>query len=310
MMKEAEILNKVLLPTIIEAGFENDEVSLNYLITSNVGGGEIRFRPDIVLFDDKENKKPVLVIELKSSLTKSVDKLNNAVEQALFYSSEIGVPIFAITDGIKFYLYSSNKLLLEKIDSIESEYQTFQDLLSKENLNELIRKVKMDKDEINKVVGLEEEWLEQIDEEILAFNDVSNEVNNIGAKVVGYLGEKVFEKFCIQEGISFRKTNLDNSFDFIVGSEKVEVKAILVDNKLKRYKFSYNPNSLSTIIYVAIYVDLNDDALLGYNFKQAEIVGYVNEKFKNDNRPVQIIRQTDLLPIKNWIDSVNGGVSK
>lgn len=305
MMNEAEILQKVLVPKILETGFENGEVSLDYTITSNVGGGEVRLRPDLVLFNDKENKTPLLVIELK----KSFDKLDAGVEQALFYSNGIGVPIFAVTDGKSFYLYSNNKSLLAKIDSIESDYQKFQALLSKEKLKELIGKAKVDMDKLIKVIELDEKWLTLIGEEINLLNDVSNEVENIGAKVVSYLGEKVFEKFCIQERILYRKTSLFSSIDYIVGNEKVEVKAILVDNKMKRYKFSYRQNQASTIICIVIHVDLNDDALLGYNFKQAEIVGYVNaNKYEDDSRQIRIIRQSDLLPIKNWIDGQKGGV--
>ncbi|MDR0170885.1 type I restriction enzyme HsdR N-terminal domain-containing protein [Bacillus paranthracis] len=310
-MKEADILHKVLYPIILETGFENDEIALEYLIKSNIGGGEIRVRPDIVLFKDKYDKTPLLVIELNPFISLSAEKLNNVVEKTLFYSNEIGVPIFAITDGISFYIYSRNKSLLAKIDSISEEEQRFKALLSKESLTGFIDEINKAEDKVASKVELEKEWLTKIDEEVLFLDNIDSELKYIGAKVVGYLGERVFEKFCLQQGITFRSVNLAPSFDFIVGSEKIEVKAILVDNKSKRYRFRYrqNSNSETTIVCIAIYVDLDDEALLGYNFKYAEVVGFAKaDNLYKEGSTIRLIKPSDLSPIDKWIEGLKGGV--
>lgn len=314
IMKEADILNKVLNPIILKKGYENNEVDLNYLITSNIAGGEIRFRPDIVLLNNENDKNPLLVIELKSSLTKSRDIFEKAIEQTLFYSNEIGLPIFAITDGISFYLFANDKSILAKIDSIQDESEKLEELLSKGSLLEFIRKIKLRENSDTKLIELEKEWLNQIDEEALFLDDTQLELKYTGAKVVGYIAEKVFEKFCSQEEIPFRSTNLTNTFDYIIGSEKIEIKATLVHNKSKKYRLHIRHDDPdTTIIFIAIHVDLDDDAILGYNFKQAEIVGYINTKdFKKlaNLSITKILQQSDLLPINNWIEGVKGGISK
>ncbi|PGT57942.1 type I restriction enzyme HsdR N-terminal domain-containing protein [Bacillus thuringiensis] len=307
VMKEADILKGILYPIILQAGYEKDEIALDYFIKSNIGGGEIRLRPDIVLFDEKT---PLLVIELKHSL--STDKQNKAMEQALFYSNEIGLPIFAITDGISFYLYSSDKSMVTKIDSIEGAKQKLEFLLSKESLKGLIGNIQEDTGKFTSIIELERKWLTQIDEEVLFLDDGQNELKYIGAKVVSYLGERVFEKFCVQEGIPYKNINLVSSFDFMVGTEKVEVKATLVNNKSKAYKFRYHQkNTATTIICVVIYGDLDDEALLGYNFTQAEVVGFARtDELKNKTSVAPIIKQSDLLPINKWIEGIKGGISR
>ncbi|WOI43271.1 MULTISPECIES: type I restriction enzyme HsdR N-terminal domain-containing protein [Bacillus] len=312
IMKEADILHKILHPIVLQAGYRNEEVSLDYMITSNIGGGEIRLKPDIVLFSEEDKKTPLLVIEMKSSYSLTGEKLEKTIGQTLFYSKEIGLPIFAITDGISFYLYSENKNLLVKIDSLENERERLVDLLSKDNLKEFIGGLKVDKNKISSVIELEREWLSQIDEEVLFLEDANYEIKNIGRKVISYLGEKVFGKFCEKEEIPHRKVNLDSSFDFIVGLEKVEVKATLVDNKSNRNIFIYQQDkSAVTIICIAIYVDLDDEALLGYNFKHAEVIGYARtDELEDNGRTVRLIRQSELSPINKWTESVKGGVSR
>jgi hypothetical protein len=311
-MKEADILHKVLYPIISQAGYDNDEIALDYIIKSNIGGGEIRVRPDLVLFNN--NKTPLLVIELNPFFSFSTGKLDNVLEKTLFYSNEIGVSIFAITDGNRFYVYSKNKTLLARIDSIQGEKQRFKDLLSKGSLEVLIKEIEKDEDTKTSKIELDKEWLDQIEDEVLFLDDISNELKYIGAKVVGYLGEKVFEKFCLQQGIKYRQVNIASNFDYIVGAEKVEVKATLVDNKAKRYRFNYRPNNRSetTIVCIAIFVDLDDEAILGYNFKHAEVVGFTNADYMNkkEGHVVRLIRQSDLLPINKWIDGLKGGLTK
>lgn len=310
-MRESDIVNSILLPLFEDAGYETNEVKFDYNVVSYVSKNSsgIRLRPDIVLFEGDNN--PILVIETKSPW--HMEKLEDATSKPLMYSDSLNIPIYALTDGNMFILFSKDKGEIIRIQSISDDYERLVKILAKDNLKKYSSEIKKQEPK-GFDIELDKEWIDQINNELFIFNEDINEVKSLGARIIGYLGDKAFEKFCRINDISAMPVMVGKA-DFIVGNEKVFVKAMIEQEGEKRKRSiihsTLNQFNDSILVLVVIHAVQNDTELLGYSFKKASIIGYIRSdavlKSSSSLSNKQILKRSDFMPIGNWLEQRLGG---
>jgi hypothetical protein len=309
-MKESDIINLIIYPLLKDAGYNQNEIRVDYAITSYASkdSSGIRLRPDIVLLD-KQNRA-ILVIEAKSPIRES--SLEDAKKQALRYSDALNLPIYAATNGNSFQLVSKNKGQIYHTDSIVDSYNEIVEVLNKENL----RKYSFDsrEDDLDGVeIELEQKWISQINKEI--FDENENEIKTLGARAIGWLGERVFEKYCNINGIPIVPAMLGYA-DFIARQEKITVKTIIEEEgkKQKRSVLQLSLNSLEGLILILVVVRVkkDEDEFLGYSFHKASIIGYIPMNKISPSCSLNnkyLLKRSELLPIDHWRSIKNGEVN-
>jgi len=300
-MKESDIINSIIYPLLTDAGYKQNEIRVDYAITSYASkdSSGIQLRPDIVLFDKQNNA--ILVIETKLYFSES--NLEDTRNQAIRYSDALNLPLYAISDGRSFQLISKNKGEIYHTDSIVDNYNEITKVLNKENLRNY--SLESRKDELEGVdIELEQEWIDQINKEIFNFNENVNEIRTLGAKAIGWLGERIFKKYCDLNGIPVIPVMLGYA-DFIVGQEKVIIKTIIEEEgkpqKRSVLQLRLTKSEESILILVVIRGKKDEDELLGYSFQQASLIGYIpinNSSSSLNNK--YLLKRSDLLPMDNW----------
>lgn len=299
-MKEADIIKNIILPFLLESGFKQEEITLDYTVTTDFNGGKVNFRPDIVLFDKNQ---PLLLIEVKSA---PYFNFNSAVSQASYYSELLDAPFYAISDGNELNVFSKSNESINKIRLAHRGDETLKDFLLK---TLIVEKLMSSNDNNITSLKIEEMWLTEITDEIL-LNIKNVDFRKLGARIVGWLGEKLFEEFCIKQGIKIKKPTLDLGYDFLVGEEMVEVKTILEHKNVKKhnYRLKKLPRKSVTFVFIHIETKINEDATLGYDFNRAYIAGYYTLAGDSEVKSLtRVVERSELLPITQWAEQRIGG---